>query len=235
MAIIASIINLFLSPADAFSSLNKLDSGKTRTTLLLILVSLGLINLFLLKDLYMDVQYEQTIERIENSERIPEEQKAEILQDMDERFENPSIGQQSIMWLTNALGFPLRVIFMALIVLLIGNFIMGGNLKYGALVNVTALAYMISILELAVKIPLMYYKWSIEVYTGLGLLGIGEPGSFIYYFLNGIDIFGAWRLVVLGIGASLLYNKKPAGFIGALFVYWIIQITITSSIGAVFS
>lgn len=235
MAIIATIINLFLSPSDAFTALKKLDSGKTRTILLLILVFLGLINLFLLKDLYMDVQYNQAIERVENSDQLTDEQKEEYLQKIEESFENPGVGQQIIMWLTNAIGFPLRVVFMTLIVMFIGNFIFGGNLKYGDLINMTALAYMVSILEFVVKIPLMYYKWSIEVYTGLGLLGIGEQGSFIYYFLNGLDIFGAWRIILLGIGASILYHKKAGGFIIALFIYWIIQITIVSSLGAAFS
>ena len=99
----------------------------------------------------------------------------------------------------------------------------------------TALTYMVVVLELIVKIPLMLYKWSLEVYTGLGLLGIGEPGTFLFHFLNGFDLFGAWRIILLGIGAGLLYEKKPGGFITALSIYWIIQLSITAGIGAAFS
>ena len=66
---------------------------------------------------------------------------------------------------------------------------MGGSAKFGQLVNVSAWAYMIGILENIVKIPLMLSKWSLEVYTGLGVLDIGEKGTFINSFLNGIDIF----------------------------------------------
>ncbi len=235
MALLASIINVFLSPTDAFQGLQDRDTARTRTTLLLILAGLGLVNLVALKDLYMNVQYDQTVQRIENSDRISDEQKQEMLENIDERFSNPSTGQLAIMWITNAVGFPLRVIFMAFIVLVIGNFVFGGNLKYGDLITMTALTYMISLLELAVKIPLMNYKWSIEVYTGLGLLGLGEPGSFIRYFTNSLDIFALWRVIVLGIGAAILYKKKSTVFISAFAIYFFLQITVVSSLGAIFS
>lgn len=235
MILVKTILNVFLAPATAFSALKSSDSTRQRTWLLLILVLMGTANLFFLKDLFIDLQYDQTITRIENSERIPEEKKAEMLEDIQDRFENPSLMSKIIMWGSNAISFPLRVIFMSLIILLTGNFIFGGNQPFGSIVNLTALTYMVSIAELALKIPLMLSMETIEVHTGLGLLNIGEQGQFLYYFLAGIDFFAIWRLILLGLGAGILYNKKPGGFTAVLFGFWIVQLIISASLGVVFS
>ncbi|MFQ6604469.1 MAG: hypothetical protein ACE5D8_02840 [Fidelibacterota bacterium] len=234
MSILTAIVNIFLAPSEAFPILREKDSAQTRSIFLGILIFLGLINLAVLKDLYAEVQYEQTVERIENSSRIPEDQKEQLILDMEDRFENPSPAAIGIMWLTNAISYPIRVLFMAFIVMMIGNFIFGGREKFATILNMTALVYMVCILELLVKIPLMLNQWSIDIHTGLGILGLGEPGSFLYYFMNGMDFFAAWRIVLLGLGAGYLYQKKPGGFIVALFIYWILQNAFTAGLGALF-
>ncbi len=235
MSILSAIINIFVAPSEAFPILKSEDSARTRSIFLAVLVFLGLINLAVLKDLYAEVQFEQTVERIENSSRIPEDQKEQLLLDMEDRFENPSRASLVIMWMTNAISFPVRVLFMSLIVMLIGNFIFGGMEKFSSILNMTALVYMICILELLVKIPLMLHQWTLNIHTGLGILSLGDPGSFLYYFLNGLDFFAAWRIVLLGMGAAYLYNKKANGFIIALSVYWILQNVLVATLGALFT
>ena len=81
---------------------------------------------------------------------------------------------------------------------------------------------MIAILEAIVKIPLMLSKWSLEVYTGLGVLGIGEKGSFINSLLAGIDIFAIWRIVLIAIGMGIIYNKKTKSYIIAMLIAWFV-------------
>jgi hypothetical protein len=111
---------------------------------------------------------------------------------------------------------------MALIALLLGNTFMGGSAKYNQLVNITAWAYMINILESLVKIPLMLNKWSLEVFTGLGVLGIGEKGSFINSLLAGIDIFAIWRVILIAIGMGIIYSKKSKQYLIVMLVAWFV-------------
>jgi hypothetical protein len=111
---------------------------------------------------------------------------------------------------------------MTLITLLVGNTFMGGSAKYGQLLNITAWAYMVNILENIFKIPLMLNKWTLEVYTGLGVLGIGEKGSFINSLLAGIDIFAIWRIVLIAIGMGIIYNKKTKPYLIAMSIAWVV-------------
>jgi hypothetical protein len=93
---------------------------------------------------------------------------------------------------------------------------------------------MLSILEMAVKTPLMLSKWSVDVYTGLGLLGIGEQGGFLHSFLTGFDIFALWRIILIAIGMGILYEKETKTFLWALLGYWILQISIIAGIQGAF-
>ena len=183
MQLFASFINTFTDPEYVFNELKEKNNWQTCAMPLVVLMVVGLISLVVLKDLYYDVQLEQSIEWIENSSQIPDEQKEEAVENVYESFENPGTVSLAIMWLSNILAGPLRVIFFTLIVLLIVKFFFGESANYSELLPYISYAYLVTVLETIVKTPLMLSKWSIEVYTGLGLLGIGEKGTFIYNLL----------------------------------------------------
>lgn len=217
MSILSNIINIYLAPGKVFEAVKDFDFKKALTPLLILAV-LGIITFWAIQDLATEVGYDTAVERIENNSRIDDDQKEEIIIKMDERMSGPNY----MGWIFSFLGNPIVVFFMTLVALIVGNTFMGGSAKYGQLVNVTAWAYMISILENIVKIPLMLSKWSLEVHTGLGVLGIGEKGSFINSLFAGIDIFAIWRIVLIAIGMAIIYNKKTKPYIVAMLIAWFV-------------
>ena len=217
MSVLSNVINTYLAPSKVFEAVKDFNFKKALTPLLILAV-VGVISFWAIQDLATEIGYDAAIEKIENSSRIPDDQKEEIIANMEEKMD----GAQITSWIMSALGGPITVFFMALIALLVGNTIMGGSAKYGQLVNITAWAYMINILELLVKIPLMLNKWTLEVFTGLGVLGIGEKGSFINSLLAGIDIFAIWRIVLIAIGMGIIYNKKTKPYLVAMLVAWVV-------------
>ena len=217
MSILANVINSYTSPSKVFTAVKDYDLKKAIIPLLILAV-LGVISFWAIQDLATEAGYDAAIERVENNSRISEEQKAEIYERIDKQMSGPQITG----WIFSFFGNPITVLFMALIALLIGNTFMGGSTKYNQLVNITAWAYMINILESLVKIPLMLNKWSLEVFTGLGVLGIGEKGSFINSLLAGIDIFAIWRVILIAIGMGIIYNKKSKQYLIAMLVAWFI-------------
>jgi hypothetical protein len=233
MSWLSNIVNVYFAPSKAFEAVKE-SSWKQALVPLLVLVLVGLASMVFLQDLMRDVQWDETVRRIEETSRIPEEQKEAVIAQVQERFDNPSTISTVIGWATVALSTPIRVLFMTVIVLLIGNTIFGGDVRYGRLLVMTSYVYMLSILELAVKTPLMLSKWSVEVYTGLGLLGIGERGEFLHGFLAGFDIFALWRIILIAIGMGILYEKETKTFVWALLVYWIVQIAVIAGIQGVF-
>ena len=81
----------------------------------------------------------------------------------------------------------------------------------------------------------MLSKWSIEVYTGLGLLGIGEKGTFIYNLLAGLDLFSIWRIVLIGIALGVFFNKNAKPFIIGISIYWLFQLSLFAGIASLFT
>ena len=219
MSILTNILNVFIAPSKVFESVKDFEWKKALVPLL-ILVLLGVVSYFFMKEMLLDYQYEAGLERIESTSRLSDEQKQEAIARMDSQMEG---GIQNIFgWVFSALGGPITVFFMAIIALLVGNTFMGGSAKYGNLLNVTAWAFMVNILEMIIKIPLMLSKWTVEVYTGLGVLGIGEKGSFINSLLAGIDVFAIWRVILIAIGMGVIYNKKTQPYAVGMLTAWFI-------------
>lgn len=217
MSILSNVINTYTAPDKVFKAVKDFNFKKALIPLLILAV-VGVISFWIIQDLATEAGYDAAIERIESSSRIADDQKEEIIAKMDERMSGPNY----MGWIFSFLGNPIAVFFMALVALIVGNTFMGGSAKYGQLVNITAWAYMVAILEAIVKIPLMLSKWSLEVYTGLGVLGIGEKGSFINSLFAGIDIFAIWRIVLIAIGMGIIYNKKTKPYIVAMIITWFV-------------
>ncbi len=217
MSILTNVINTYTAPSKVFEAVKDYDWKKALVPLIILAV-VGVISFWAIQDLATEAGYDAAIERIESSSRIADDQKEEIIAKMDERMSGPNY----MGWIFSFLGNPIAVFFMALVALIVGNTFMGGSAKFGQLLNITAWAYMIAILEVIIKIPLMLNKWSLEVYTGLGVFGIGEKGSFINSLFAGIDIFAIWRIVLIAIGMGIIYNKKTKPYIVAMLGAWFV-------------
>lgn len=229
MSILSNIINIYLAPGKVFETVKDFDFKKAMIPLL-ILAIVGVLSFWAIQDLVNEYGYEKAVTYIENLDRLTDEQKVEQIEKIDEKMSGPQIGG----YISSMLGIPIRVLLMTLVGLLIGNTFMGGSAKYGQLLNVTAWAYMIAILEAIVKIPLMLSKWSLEVYTGLGVLGIGAKGTFINYLFAGIDIFSIWRIVIVAIGMGIVYNKKTKPYIIAMLMAWFVLRLISAGFSSFF-
>ena len=234
MKYLALFINIFTDPIVSFQELKKINDWKTSFMPLIVLMLLGAVSLLLLKELYYDVQLEQSVKWIENSLQIPDDQKEDALKSVYESLENPRPFSILIMWLTNVFAGPLRIIMTTLIVLMIVKFFFGESTRYSNLLPYVSFSYLITVLETVIKIPLMINKWSIDVYTGLGLLDIGEKGTFINNLFAAMDLFSVWRIILIGIGLSVYYKKSAKPFIIAIFVYWLFQISIFAALGSLF-
>ena len=234
MKYLALFINIFTDPIISFQELKKANDWKISFMPLIVLMVLGAVSLLLLKELYYDVQLEQSIKWIDNSSQIPEEQKEDALKSIYESFENPRPFSIFIMWLTNIFAGPLRILMTTLIVLMIVKFFFGETSSYTHLLPYISFSYLVTVLETVIKIPLMLNKWSIDVYTGLGLLDIGEKGTFINNLFAAMDLFSVWRIILIGLGLSVYYKKSAKPFIIAIFIYWLFQISIFATLGSLF-
>ncbi len=232
---INNLINVFLEPREVFTSLKEQNDWKNALIPIVISVLVGIASMMALGELLVEYQISETERAIMESSQIPEDKKEEILEDSLSGIMDPSPAMIAIGYFTSAISIPVRILFMALIIMLIGNFFFGGKAKYSSIMTMTAFTYMIANLEALVKVPLMISQWRMEVYTGLGLLGLGEKGSFLYNFMAGMDLFAVWRVIVLAVGMSVLYNRSTRPFAIAITIYWILQTTFLAFLGSLFA
>lgn len=229
-ATIQNIYRIFLEPQDVFNDIKASYNKMHVIVPLVVLAVLGLVTAITLNDLFADIQYEAIVERLDKQD-IPAETRTEQLNKIEQRLFEPTPAQSAIGYVFSAVTNIVKALLMALAVMLLGNMVFGGNARYGIILGMTSYVYMINIIEMAVKIPLMLNKWSVEVYTGLGILGIGEPGTFIHNVLAGLDIFGLWRIILLSIGMSIIYEKKQKPFLAGLLVLWLVLILVGAGLG----
>jgi len=84
-------------------------------------------------------------------------------------------------------------------------------------------------LELMVKTPLILMKDSTNLVLSPGLM-FDEIDSFFKQFLNQLDVFRIWGMVVMGFGFATLYNKSTATGIMAVGLPWLILVSIGAAL-----
>ncbi len=229
------LLSIFYAPSDTFEAFMEERDWKDIWIPIVILALVGLVSSYILEDVLADYRIERSEQYLENNDQIPEEVKAEQLEQLYDKLENPSVFGRVLTFFASLLSIPVRVLFLALVALAVGNFILGGQAKFVDMLILSGFVYLINILELVVKIPLILSKWDLEVHTGLGLLNIGESGEFIYHFLAGIDIFAFWRIVLFAIGMGIIYKKSTGTYITAMTLVWLLLVAISAGMGAAFS
>ena len=132
--------------------------------------------------------------------------------------------------------------FFSAILLLIGNFGMGGKIKFFQIFTVVMTSYLIGgngffmnmipgvgTLELLVKTPLIVMRESTDMIFSPGLM-FETVDSFVKQFLNQLDIFRIWGAAVMGFGFAKLYNKSTATGMIAVGVPWLILVSIGAAL-----
>lgn len=232
MTIVKRLLNVFYAPTETFEALTENRDWKDIWIPIIIMALVGLISSVILKEVMVDFQLDRIEQSIENNQRVPEDRKQEIIDQQFDRILDPSPLMNVLTYFSALIITPVRILFMALLALMVGNFIFGGQAKYGELLALSGYIYLINIVETVVKVPIMLSKWTMEVYTGLGLLDVGEFGDFIYHFLAQIDIFSIWRVILFAIGMGVIYKKSTGTFFVAMTIVWLILVSINSGLGA---
>ncbi|MBC8193818.1 MAG: hypothetical protein H8E18_15635, partial [FCB group bacterium] len=82
---------------------------------------------------------------------------------------------------------------------------------------------------LMIKTPLIIMKESSSLTLSPGLM-FDEIDTFLKHFLNQLDIFRVWGMVVMGFGFAKLYNKPTATGMMAVGFPWLILVSIGAAL-----
>ena len=219
MNIMQRMIGIFTGPAQVFKYLK--DKPDFLIPLLLAIL-IGMSSGFL----FYDIAINDQIANIEQNDRIPDDQKGQIL----DRMEGSKTGPMRLIspLVIGPLGIFLFYVLITLIFWFIGNVLLGGKAKFKQVFSILSYSYLIIIImETIVKLPLILSKQTLKIDMSPGVLidtaGISEILS---RFVGSFDIFHIWFLVVFGIGFSIIYGFSKLKGLVSVFIAWLLYVVV---------
>lgn len=174
---------------------------------------------------------EQRIEAFKASERFSPEQKAEILQGMEEKRSGPAA--------IDIVPGPVMVLLLSLlgaaVWLLIGNVVLSGDGTFKQIWSAFNYGGMIGVVEMLLKTALMQMKQSADVFTSLALLAPDlDSTGYAFRALDAVDVFGIWFFLVMAIGVSVMCKVKPQKATTVSLVFFLVwALGIKAGLGSV--
>lgn len=212
MEMINRIIGIFIQPRKVFESFPESPRLVDWLIPLLLLFVIGGISSKLTAPLVMDYRYEA----IANNPDIPDDKKEEIL----EKFDTEESGAG--MLLTMAIvGGTIWYLIQSGILFGLGSLVLGGAMNFISIWTLVLYVNLIGILEFLVKIPIILSTGNLKVEMGLSLLlPDSMAGTMLHNLLFQFDIFSIWRVVLIGLGMSILFQLDRRKTYLVLFGAW---------------
>ena len=215
----SKILNIFFEPKKVFESL------KIKPTWLipfLIIVLLGMGFFYYTYPFMMN----QQVEKIQENEKIPEQQKEIIIEKLTEK-DRPPLWQMALA----PIGSLVVLVVVAAILFFVFNVLLGGDSTYHRVFSVYCYSGLIAIPSMIVKFPLIMIKGDLNVQTSLALLlSANAKDTFLYSVLSSFDIFSFWQVILISMGMGVMYKYSTKKAFVAVLVLWLIYILAKSGL-----
>ena len=122
------------------------------------------------------------------------------------------MGVSNVIRWVGTIVFPiLLMLFVSGFILLVWNAILGGEAAFPAVLACTAHSYIVWAAGGLITMPLVLARQDLRTTFSLHLLTPWlDSGSYAYRFMAGLNLFGIWTMILLGVAVSRLYPKVSA-------------------------
>jgi hypothetical protein len=189
------IVQVFMAPATLFDELKATPKWIGAA---LVVVGLGLVVQALIP---AELIREMALSSLPSD--APPEQVAAVEQIM---------GVSNVIRWVGTIVFPiLLMLFVSGFILLVWNAILGGEAAFPAVLACTAHSYIVWAAGGLITMPLVLARQDLRTTFSLHLLTPWlDSGSYAYRFMAGLNLFGIWTMILLGVAVSRLYPKVSA-------------------------
>jgi len=144
------------------------------------------------------------------------------------------MGVSNVIRWVSTIVFPiLLMLFVSGFILLIWNAVLGGEAAFPAVLACTAHSYIVWAAGGLITMPLVLARQDLRMTFSLHLLTPWlDSGSYAYRFMAGLNLFGIWTMILLGVAVSRLYPKVSAVSASTVMI---IAYVVFKAIGAIFS
>ena len=198
MNVLARIGNVFFSPSKTFSSIKEEGCKWTDYIIpILLLLAMSITFLALASDAIQSIQ----VEAIQKMEQYSDAQKEQIINQMNSPIAT------TFKYVGGVLQVMIGLLISALVMWIVGNFIGGGEQKFGTLFVTALYVQMLTIPESIIKLFLVLQKETMMVHIGFGsLLNNPDNSSFLVQMINQLEFFSIWRIILWVIAFKVLYK-----------------------------
>jgi len=229
---LGTIINVITAPGETFETIVKDFNWKQALIPLLLLITLSVVSGIVLKEQIAKTFYENNQKGIMQNTQMTDEQKESALSQtyngLYDEFDEPRTMANLTITAFATISLVLKILFWSLFSMLVGNLFLGGGGTFNRVFTIASFAYLPTAIDYIIKTPIMYWTDNMMIFTGLGVLGVGEQGEFFNSFLARIDLFAFWRVYLMALGFSILYNKPSNSALITLAGLWIFGIIVSS-------
>ncbi len=218
-SLVQRLIGIFTQPGKVFHYLRR------KPDFIIPMVLAILISIFSSYMVY-DIALDDSIQRIEQSEKFSDQQKEKII----EQTESRRVG----VWRTvSIIAFPtVGVVLIFLLVTLIfwftGNVVLGGKATFKQLLSAYSYSWLIyAIPGTLVSLWLIIRYQTLKIPINLAaLMPESAGGTALYRFMESVDIFTVWFLIVFGIGFATMYRFNRQKGLISVFSVWLLYVLI---------
>lgn len=117
----------------------------------------------------------------------------------------------TMAYVFSVIGPPIGVAVVAGLLLFVFNVVLGGVAGFEQLFAAVSHAWIIIALGGLLTLPIMIASQDPTAALALHHLVPGLEEGFLYRLLHGLNVFGIWTTVALGIGVGRIYPERTAG------------------------
>jgi hypothetical protein len=210
-SLVRDIIGIVLDPAGTFQRV--LSIGYWIGILIVIILAAGALEQ-VFHNQAVNMAVEKMVEKAGDN--------AAQIQPMIDFYQNQAIARP-LYFLFTALGQVVYLLILAVLYFFIGSVIFGGTAKFKQVWIISCWSYIIMIIDMLIKTPLILAKDNIQTGITFGLVFSEDMvGTKLHNAFNAIDLFGIWHFIVAGIGLALLYKFGTKKGIGIASIVWVL-------------
>lgn len=131
-------------------------------------------------------------------------------------------GMRNFAWAGAGVSTTLAMVLSTIVLLFVGNIILGGSAKFRQIFSLFCWAGLIGLLGYVLRFPIAFQKTTMKVYFSPAvLLSPGAEESALFKIAAALDIFVIWRVILLAIGFAAIYRftfGKSLATVGGLYV-----------------
>jgi len=219
-SVLSKIIAIFWEPSAAFRSL--LD--KTGWQDIIVPLILVILSSVASMPYVTPLALEEQKDRIAQSERLTDEQKATAYDRIDQQVNSVSA------YIIGPVFLIIRTIVVAAILIFVGNFLFGGEVRYKNMLAVSAYGSLVDIVATGVKVPLMLSQQTVRIYTSPAIL-LQDDSTFIFRLFTNLDLFVFWKVILMAIGVGVIARIKTKKVFWAILACWLVYCFAIAGVG----